>query len=90
MKSQMRGPSQRDSPTPYHRVLDSTELTIFADNAGLDCAASDKFDEAGNDPGLREVNSFTSLMSLGQYLRLVQLDPKGAALAPPTTPVRVG
>ena len=54
--------------------LSRTELTIITDHAGLDCAASDKFNNAGNDAGMGKVDLFYSLMSLGQYLRGVQLD----------------
>src|SRR5438477_9252572 len=53
--------------------LSCTELTIIADHAGLNCPASDKFDDAGNDAGMRKVYCLNPLMSLAQHLRRVQL-----------------
>ena len=71
MKSRCHASNLYDDVIQRHLVVEcltSTELTIITDHASLNCAASDKFNKAGNDAGMREVYLFYSLMSLGQHL----------------------
>jgi hypothetical protein len=50
------------------------KFAILADHSGFDCAAADEFNDAGDNPGVRKINTLNALMRFGQHLLGMRID----------------